>query len=269
MKFSNIIFAFMIIAPLCMAATVPDYRGYVNDYANVLNNAQDIESQLKSLEANTSVEFAVVTLNILPADETMETYAYKIFNTWGIGKKEQDNGLLFLMIANGTPGSRMRIEVGYGLEGDIPDAAAGRILDAAIPYYESSDYSQATQIVVTGLKNRIEGNYSSDYNTSDEMAIALSIFLLILPIMIPLFFIVFIASIAASVNRCPKCGSINVKCKGDFCTCQKCKYSFRKKKKRVWPYVAAGGMGSGGWGSGGFGGGGFGGGGSGGGGAGR
>lgn len=265
MKRLLVIAIVMAFSHLAIASEAPSWTGhYVNDYANILDNDNQLESILVELEKNTSIEFAIVTISSIPHDETKETYSYKILNEWGVGKEEKDNGLLLLMIANGTPGNRMRIEVGYGLEGDLPDSAAGRILDAALPYYTESDYSQAAYIVVSGVKDRLEGRYLPEEDAGEYMEIAAAVLaMLAFPIIMGLVFLVIAVSVSG--RKCPKCGSLKVKCAKEECTCQKCGFRFRKKKRRIYPVV----IGGGGWGGGGFGGGGFGGGSSGGGGAGR
>jgi uncharacterized protein len=261
MKKLLIVFFILLLIIPAFATNAPTWTGkYVNDYAGVLSNSAQLEAMLQELENNTTIEFAVVTLSSLPSDETKETYAYKIFNTWGIGKEKKDNGLLFLMIVNQTKGNRMRLEVGYGLEPYMTDASAGRILDGALPYYEQGDYSQAASIVVTEsialLKAEyVPGDVGSRVFSIAELVVAQLIAFL------PLIILVIIIAIAfAGREKCPKCGSKKLKCEAEHCTCQKCGNKFKRKKKSGFVFIAGGG---------GFGGGGFGGGSSGGGGAGR
>lgn len=255
-----------LVASVSFSAEVPKWTGYyVNDYAQALSNRAELEAMLTELERKTSIEFAVVTLSSLPPDETMATYIYKIFNTWGIGKKEKDNGILFLMIINGTPGSRMRFEIGRGLEGYVPDAAAGRILDEALPFYTEGKYSEAVFVAVSRMKERVENipelNGQGNYYDVD---IAFLIGFFIFPILIPMLIFLAIAFYSFR-EKCPKCGSRNVRCFEENCVCKNCGNRFRKKKRKIHSIVLVGG----GFGGGGFGGGGFGGGSSGGGGAGR
>ena len=70
----------------------------------------------------------------------MEEAAVKLFELWGIGKKNKDNGLLLLW---STGDRRVRIEVGYGLEGALPDGKVGAILDTyVIPKFKAGDFDQ-------------------------------------------------------------------------------------------------------------------------------
>jgi len=261
----------LILAIPVIPTDAPVWTGnYVNDYAGILSNSGQLESILQELQQNNTVEFAIVTINQTPPDETKETYANKIFNKWGIGKKGENNGLLFLMISNQTSGNRMRLEIGYGLEPYITDSAAGRILDAALPYYEKQDYSKAAYIVVT---RTIDILNQKNYQPGPEIRRAVEkidwfpiIFFLVY---IGFFVAAIIISIVKTKPRCPECDSAKLRADGEYYICKKCGHRFKKPKaKRAYPFIISGSGASTGGGSFG-GGGGFGGGGSGGGGAGR
>jgi uncharacterized protein len=104
-------------------------RSWVTDQANRLSpNAENvINDKLAQLERDTGVEVAVVTIPNLAPEPTIESYANKLFNRWGIGKRGLNNGILFLW----APGDRkVRIEVGTGLQGKIPNAFAQSILNS-------------------------------------------------------------------------------------------------------------------------------------------
>ena len=107
-------------------AALPRPDGYVNDYAAVFTAADEayLEDFLRTLERDTSTEVAVATVTSLEA-ATIEKYATRLFAEWGIGKAKQDNGVLLLV----APRERaVRIEVGYGLEGILPDGMVGEII---------------------------------------------------------------------------------------------------------------------------------------------
>ncbi len=251
-------------------AAFPKPVGFVNDFANILPNAAALDSELSAYEQNTTVEIAIVTIDSLPSDQTAFTYANEMFNEWGVGKKGEDNGILVLIVRNGTTGNRLRIELGYGIQGYITGAESGRILDAALPYYTNGDFGTTAQVIVEGLKQQLETykpGVAAQSSTSDLIFNVLFGFLFSLPF---LFIVGIIIVSIAMRNRCPYCIKGRVECKGDWCVCKRCGKRF-KKRKRYAPVLA--GAGAGGWGGGGGfgggGGGGFGGGGSGGGGAGR
>ena len=111
-------------------AAFPRPSGHVNDFAQVLT-ADDrayLENFLRTLERDTTAEVVVVTVTSLDG-LTIEEYANRLFADWGIGTKTKDNGVLLLV----APAERkVRIEVGYGLEGSLPDGLAGEIIRTAI-----------------------------------------------------------------------------------------------------------------------------------------
>jgi uncharacterized protein len=107
-------------------AAFPRPDGYVNDYAAVFTKADEayLEEFLRTLERDTSAEVAVATVTSLDG-MSIEEYANRLFAEWGIGKAKQDNGVLMLV----APHERaVRIEVGYGLEGALPDGMVGTII---------------------------------------------------------------------------------------------------------------------------------------------
>jgi uncharacterized protein len=131
-----IFLAFLV--PAAALAAFPTPTGFVNDFAGVMqgDTRQHLESLLSSFEKATGNEIAVATLPSLDG-RVIEELAPDLYKQWGIGKKGKDNGVLFLI----APTERKaRIEVGYGLEGVINDALAGRILDEdVLPRFKAGD----------------------------------------------------------------------------------------------------------------------------------
>jgi uncharacterized protein len=100
--------------------------GYVSDFARVVDPASrdSIESLAREVREKTGAELAVVTLADLGGEE-IEPVAVDLFASWGIGKKGKDEGVLILFASKER---RVRIEVGYGLEGILPDGLCGSII---------------------------------------------------------------------------------------------------------------------------------------------
>ena len=120
-------------------AAFPRPDGYVNDFASILDEAAEtyLESYLTTLERDTSAEVIVATVTSLDG-MTIEEYANRLFADWGIGKRQKDNGVLLLVAPNDR---EVRIEVGYGLEGTIPDGLAGDIIRAQImPQFKANNF---------------------------------------------------------------------------------------------------------------------------------
>ncbi len=130
----------LITAVSLAAQDYPAHTGKVNDFAGLLTPDQrtQLGADLDQLERDTSAEVAVVTLPSLNG-RSVEEYATGLFNTWGIGKADRDNGVLVLV----SRGDRaMRIEVGYGLEGILPDGLAGEIIRGTfLPKFREGRYA--------------------------------------------------------------------------------------------------------------------------------
>src|SRR3989338_11686064 len=142
------IFVAIIIVVPAFAAHLPKPAGYVNDFAGILTDTQMLENELILYEQNTTIEIAVVTISNLPPDQTLFSYGVELFDEWNIGKRGEDNGILVLINKEHAPGNRLRIELGYGIQGYITGAEAGRVLDDALPYYEQGDYQLAAEIIL-------------------------------------------------------------------------------------------------------------------------
>ncbi|MCG9479474.1 MAG: TPM domain-containing protein [Actinomycetia bacterium] len=120
---------------------IPGYTGYVNDFAGVLDPevVSRLESLLSKTESETTAEIAVVTVENLQG-WVIEDYAIELFEQWGIGKKDKDNGVLLLVAIEER---ELRLEIGYGLEGAITDVESKRIIDNIIvPRFKQGDYSR-------------------------------------------------------------------------------------------------------------------------------
>jgi uncharacterized protein len=127
-------------APGLPAPDLPAPVGKVNDFAKLLepSQRQTLEAQLADLERATSAEVALVTMQTL-GDQPLEKYATTLFNAWGIGKKDLDNGVMVLVVVRDRA---MRIEVGRGLEGVLPDRLAAAVIqETFLPRFRNGDYA--------------------------------------------------------------------------------------------------------------------------------
>lgn len=122
------------------ALDVPPLRGRVNDYAGVMtqSQAQTLEAQLAQFEQDTGHQVAVLTIPTLDGDD-LEGFSIRVAENWKIGKKGFDNGVILLVAVKDR---KLRLEVGYGLEGVLPDAIAKRITsDYIVPHFRAQDYA--------------------------------------------------------------------------------------------------------------------------------
>jgi len=181
-KILNSLLFITIFASLCYCADVqfPDYTGYVNDFARVIDqeNASKLNVLANRLKENTGAEIAVVTVkSTYPLDS--KSYATQLFEKWGIGKKDKDNGLLILFVKKER---RVEVEVGYGLEGIITDGFAGQVLDKyALPEFKNTNYGRGLYLAGLAFYDRITKEYSSRPQSKLEQ-INLNIFSILLAI---------------------------------------------------------------------------------------
>ena len=129
---SIVLAGLLFAAPVGADVQIPDHtdRFYVNDFAGILSDETEnhIFETSRKLDEETGAQIVVATINNLD-DRDIESYATEMFRQWGIGDNEKNSGLLLLVSKEDR---RLRIEVGYGLEGILPDGKAGRIRDEYI-----------------------------------------------------------------------------------------------------------------------------------------
>lgn len=153
--------SFLAFSPAVFAYVSPGSpNGYINDFAQVLSAEakRTLESELASFNQTTSNEIAVAIVPNMGGDY-IENYAVKLFAEWGIGKKDKDNGVLLVLSIEER---KMRIEVGYGLEGALPDSVAQSILDNEMtPLLKAGDYDAAVTAGVHAIEQATKGEYTS------------------------------------------------------------------------------------------------------------
>ncbi len=128
----------LLLAPVARALGVPPLVGRVNDTANVLSAPMrsQLEAQLEGYERSTGHQLAVLIVPSLEGDP-IEDFTIRVVESWKLGKQGKDDGVL-LFVA--TQDRKIRIEVGYGLEGELPDALVGRIIrDVMAPAFRQGD----------------------------------------------------------------------------------------------------------------------------------
>lgn len=197
---------FLVLVVLCYVSFAIDYpqpTGPINDYANIIDDEHysKINSLISALQRNKSVEVSVLTVTSLEGLD-IETYAVEIFKQWGIGKKKEDNGVLILIALNDK---KMRIEVGYGLEGVITDIHSKDIVDYTIaPKFREGKYGEGIYNGVLAVKQIIDtGGYEPSLVTREEgwdiwsiiavsflIIVWLRFFLFLLPFVLPLVLLV-------------------------------------------------------------------------------
>lgn len=158
-----------LASPVRARADLPRPTGAINDFANVLTAAErdTLTRLVEEVEQATTAEIAVATVPSLDG-LTVEDYATQLFAAWGVGQAGKDNGVLILV----APADRaMRIEVGYGLEGVLPDGLAGQIVrETFLPAFRDGAFGRG---IVEGT-TRVAGIVRRNERLTDQQLRALA-----------------------------------------------------------------------------------------------
>lgn len=133
-------------------------NGSITDKANLLPSSteQRLRSVLDGLEEQTGAALVVVTLPSMEGGQ-IDDFTNRLFEAWGVGQKGNDNGVMFLIAVKER---KMRIEVGYGLEGVIPDGLAGSIRDQyVVPYFKKNQMGTGIESGTQALASIIAEHY--------------------------------------------------------------------------------------------------------------
>jgi uncharacterized protein len=135
---------------------VPPLRARVTDAADLLPPEAEarLEAQLAGFERETTHQVAVLTLGTT-GGEPIEAFALRVAESWKLGQKDLDNGLLLVVAAQDR---RIRVEVGYGLEGAVPDAVSKRVIeDVMVPRFRAGDAAGGIEAGVAALLRAARG----------------------------------------------------------------------------------------------------------------
>lgn len=173
----------------------PKLEGRVVDETNLLSPLvkKDIDLILKEEEEKSSNQIVVVILNSLNG-YTIEEYSYQLGRFWGIGQKDKNNGVLLVI---SMAERKIRIEVGYGLEGALTDKIAHEIINYTIkPNFKANQYELGILKALNEIKAAIKGEYVAKAKTGDDFN---SVFNAIIPL--AFFALIFLSMIANSISK--------------------------------------------------------------------
>jgi uncharacterized protein len=162
------VFLVLGLVGVASAAEIPFLAGRINDNAGILSAATitRLETLLKDHEDSTSNQIVVLTIASLEG-EVLEEYAIRVAQTWGLGQKGKDNGVLLLVARDDR---KVRIEVGRGLEGQLTDVVSGVIIrKEIIPAFKDGDYDRGVTAGVEAIVSAIQGAYTAD-ESSEALA---------------------------------------------------------------------------------------------------
>jgi uncharacterized protein len=150
-------------------ALVPEKpQRYVTDRAGVFGagQAEALNARLEQFERDTSDQLLVWVDRKIPEGFTLEDFTVRAAQKWGVGQKKIDNGAILFVF---TEDRKMRIEVGYGLEGVLPDVTAHRIQEEEIlPKFRSNDYAGGIEAGMTAMMAAVKGEYKGSGTTVNE-----------------------------------------------------------------------------------------------------
>lgn len=152
-------------SPPVRALDVPSLSGRVNDTARMLSpqTLAELEAALKAHEDSTSNQVVVLTVPSLEGDP-IEDYSMKVAETWKVGQRGKDNGVILVVARDDR---KVRIEVGGGLEGALPDITCGRIIRREIvPHFREGDYDAGVRDGTLAILGAIQGTYRPSEGTA-------------------------------------------------------------------------------------------------------
>jgi len=183
-------FRIFVVPDAALSQDLPERPvGHVNDFAKILSESQRsvLEQKLRTYRDSTSNVIAIATLESLQG-YPREEIATTLFNSWRMWEGDRQNGVLFLIAPNER---EMQIEVGYGLEGAVPDAIAGRIVrDVLQPSFRKGDFYGGLDQATTAVMMAAAGEYEAVAQSSDGES----------PFPV-IFMIIFIVAVIISILR--------------------------------------------------------------------
>lgn len=201
--------ALLIFLAMLAGETIPPPPSqYFNDYAHVISpaTASELNHKLEQFERDTSSQIVVAVYPKMQSDSSIEDYTVRVAQSWHAGQKGKDNGAVLFVF---TQDRKMYLQVGYGLEGTIPDALAKRIIENELkPYFRTGDYDGGLQAGVTAILAAARGEYKGTGHTVGERGrsfnwapIVFWIILVLLFVLVPMTRMLLIGSVYSARGR--------------------------------------------------------------------
>jgi uncharacterized protein len=181
--------ASLLAAPAPAAEMLPPPPArYFNDYAGLVSaaDAQRLDAKLAAFDKQTSNQVVVAIFPELPSP-SLEDFTIRTAQSWRAGREKLDNGVVLFVFVKDR---KSRLEVGYGLEGALPDITARHILDAVVaPRFRTSDFAGGLEAGIDAIIAATRGEYTATPAAPTAMGWALTILMLLLFVAIFLFVI--------------------------------------------------------------------------------
>lgn len=152
----TVVFVFFLFVSVGRSADIPEKpQRYVVDLAGIVDDGVEnrLNGYLQELEQKTTAQMIILTIPSLEGESIEDLSITIAHDKWKLGQKGKDNGLLFLISVKDR---KYRIEVGYGLEGVLPDSLVGSLgRDLLVPYFRKGDYSNGIFATTLAMANKI------------------------------------------------------------------------------------------------------------------
>lgn len=187
--FTGLFVAFFATSLFAQTNFPPINGSHVIDEAGILSveTRNSLDHTIQLHEDSTGNQLMVLVITSLNGNE-ISMYANEAYNHYNLGQKDINNGVLLLVAHEDR---KVRIEVGYGLEGALPDALCGRIINnEIIPQFKAGDFDAGVSNGVNAILQSIQGTYVAEDTASEG-----------LPIWVPLLFIIFFIAVIIAIGR--------------------------------------------------------------------
>jgi len=167
-RFCVILFLLVCASALAGEVIPPAPQHYFNDYAHAVSadTAARLDQTLENFERQTSEQILVAVYPTMQSDSSIEDYTVRVARSWQVGQKDKNNGAVLFVFVNDH---QMFLEVGYGLEGALPDALCKRIIDEQIsPRFKAGDYDGGLTAGVQAIIAATKGEYQGSGQTVAE-----------------------------------------------------------------------------------------------------
>jgi uncharacterized protein len=166
---SAMIAAFAVSAISAAEVIPPKPAHYVNDYAGLISQsmAEQFDRELAQFERDTSNQVVVAIFPKMQSDDDIAAYTQRVAESWGVGQKDKRNGIVMFVFVEDR---KMVIQVGYGLEGALPDVAAFNITEYQMkPQFVAGNHEKGLRIGIDAIRNAIRAEYvASDKDVSQR-----------------------------------------------------------------------------------------------------
>lgn len=161
MKFVKILLCWIVLLGWANALEVPSLRERITDEVGVLSESkkQELSQILESHELKTGNQIGVLIIPTL-AEDSLEDFSIRVVEAWKLGQKDKDNGVLLLIVKNDR---KIRIEVGYGLEGELTDAKSAQIIrNVIVPNFKNGNFAQGVEDGVLSIIHVLDPNTAGE-----------------------------------------------------------------------------------------------------------